>query len=350
MYMDHLIFRNIKDIMNNFDVFVFDVYGVIWSGKQIYKNIPETMETLRKAGKIIYILSNGTQLSDEFENNYAKKGIIKGIHYDKAITSGEIARDFLLNGKLKFKTNSHPINYYTIGMKNDKLFKNTIYNSVENIEEADFFYFGVPQLTEQETTTLSPEFSGKFFLSKVSNDGLKKQYSITTPEIFKGEFEKVKKLNLPGFNANPDVGTIKNDITNQSTKYGLTQGALVQYYKNLGGEVVEIGKPHKNAFDYIFKILDLNGISIDKSRIAIIGDNMDTDIRGGNQAGIQTILTTETGVTRDIIKKNKQIDFNILDNLCAEKKSYPDFLIYSVAGYNEGTTLNFTLLKQNERN
>ena len=200
------------------------------------------------------------------------------------------------------------------------------------------------------TTTLSPEFSGKFFLSKVSNDGLKKQYSITTPEIFKGEFEKVKKLNLPGFNANPDVGTIKNDITNQSTKYGLTQGALVQYYKNLGGEVVEIGKPHKNAFDYIFKILDLNGISINKSRIAIIGDNMDTDIRGGNQAGIQTILTTETGVTRDIIKKNKQIDFNILDNLCAEKKSYPDFLIYSVAGYNEGTTLNFTLLKQNERN
>ena len=132
MYMDHLIFRNIKDIMNNFDVFIFDVYGVIWSGKQIYKNIPETMETLRKAGKIIYILSNGTQLSDEFENNYAKKGIIKGIHYDKAITSGEIARDFLLNGKLKFKTNSHPINYYTIGMKNDKLFKNTIYNYVEN--------------------------------------------------------------------------------------------------------------------------------------------------------------------------------------------------------------------------
>ena len=32
------------------------------------------------------------------------------------------------------------------------------------------------------------------------------------------------------------IELIKNDIINNSTRYGLAQGSIVEYYKNIGGE------------------------------------------------------------------------------------------------------------------
>ncbi|MBD5405089.1 HAD hydrolase-like protein [bacterium] len=342
MNIKNTVFNGIMDIKDKFDILIFDVYGVIWSGKEIYKNIPEIMGNLKKEGKIIYILSNGTQLSSEWEKSYAKKGLVKGIHYDMAITSGEVARDFLLNSALKFKNNTKPVNYYTVGMKNKSLFENTIYKEVDDVKKADFFYFGIPQLTEERTKTINKD---KFFLSKIKEDGSKK-YSITTSDIFKEDLKKVLELGLSGFNANPDMGSIKDDIENKTTKYGLCQGALVKDYKDMGGEVVEIGKPHKIVFDYIFDKLKENNITVNKNRIAIIGDTVITDIRGGNKAGIKTILTVGTGVTGNKVQKNGKVDFKALNEIYADEDGYANYLIHSVAGKQTEISLLLTLTKQ----
>ncbi|MGN0929439.1 MAG: HAD hydrolase-like protein [Alphaproteobacteria bacterium] len=343
MNIKNTIFNGIMDIKDKFNILIFDVYGVIWSGKEIYKNVPKIMENLKKEGKIIYILSNGTNLSSEWEKNYAKKGLIKGIHYDMAITSGEVARNFLLNSELKFKNNEKPTNYYTIGMKNKSLFENTIYKEVDDVKDADFFYFGIPQLTEEQTKAINKE---KFFLSKMKEDGSNKKYSITTSDIFKDDLKKVLKLGLSGFNANPDIGSLKDDIENKTTKYGLCQGALVKDYKDMGGEVVEIGKPHKIVFDYIFNKLKENNININKNRIAIIGDTIRTDIRGGNKAGIKTILTVGTGITGNKVQKNGNLNFKALNEIYAKEDGYPDYLIHSVAGKQTETNLLLTSAKQ----
>lgn len=340
------IYNNLMEIADKFDVLIFDVYGVIWSGKEIYKNVPEIMKKLKKEGKIIYILSNGTNLSSEWEKNYAKKGLIKGIHYDMAITSGEVARSFLLNSELKFKNNEKPVNYYTIGMKNKSLFENTIYKEVDNIKNADFFYFGIPQLTEAQTKTINKD---KFFLSKMKEDGSNKKYSITTSDIFKEDLKEILKLGLSGFNANPDIGSFKDDIENKTTKYGLCQGALVKDYKDMGGEVVEIGKPHKIVFDYIFNKLKENNMNINKNHIAIIGDTIRTDIRGGNKAGIKTILTVGTGIISNKVQKNGNVDFKILNEIYTNEDGCANYLIHSVAGKQTETNLLLTLTKQNER-
>lgn len=343
MNITNTVFNSIIDIKDKFDIIIFDVYGVIWSGKEIYKNVPEIMENLKKEGKIIYILSNGTQLSSEWAKSYAQKGLVKGIHYDMAITSGEVARNFLLNSSLKFKNNTKPVNYYTIGMKNKSLFENTIYKEVDNVNDADFFYFGIPQLTEEQTKAINKD---KFFLSKMKEDGSNKKYSITTSNIFKEDLKKVLKLGLPGFNANPDIGSFKDDIENKTTKYGLCQGALVKDYKDMGGEVVEVGKPHKIVFDYIFDKLKENNIAINKNRIAIIGDTVRTDICGGHKAGIKTILTVGTGITGNKVQKNGKVDFKALNEIYANEDGYANYLIHSVAGKQTDINLLLTLNKQ----
>lgn len=330
MSMKNIVFKEIMDIKDKFDVFIFDVYGVIWSGKEIYQNVLKILQSFKKEGKIIYILSNGTKLSAEWEKNYTKKGLIKGIHYDNAITSGEVARDFLLNKKLKFKNNINPTKFYTVGMKNKKLFENTIYEEVDNPKEADFFYFGIPQLTEEQTKIINPLYNEKIFLSKMKADGSGKKYSITDSKIFKDKLEKVFKLGLPGFNANPDIASLKNDIENKTIKYGLCQGALVEDYKTMGGEVFEIGKPYEMIYDFVFKDLLSKNIVINKDKIVMIGDTVCTDIKGANNVNIKSALCIETGITAYEIFENGKINLEKLDAILKKENTIPDYLIKSL--------------------
>ena len=349
MNIKNTIFNGIMDIKDKFDVFIFDVYGVIWSGKEIYKNVPEIMKSLKDEGKRVYILSNGTQLASEWEKKYAKKDLIKGVHYDIAVTSGDVARKFLLNSELQFKNKKNPVNYYTVGTKNKSLFENTIYKEVNDAKDADFFYFGIPQLNEEQAKAINPEDNDKFFLSKMKEDGSGKKYAITDTKIFKDELKKVFELGLPGLNVNPDIGAFKSDIENKATKYGLCQGALAQDYKNMGGEVFEIGKPHKLVFDYIFDLLEADGINTDKNRIAMIGDTVRTDIRGGNEAGIKTVLTIGTGVTADKVQNNGNIDFETLNEIYSKENGVANYLIHSVAGKQSEKNLLLTMVNQADR-
>lgn len=52
------------------------------------------------------------------------------------------------------------------------------------------------------------------------------------------------------------------------------------------------GKPFKAAFD---TVLDIMPAEIDRNRIAMVGDTLQTDVLGGLAAGIDTILVTDHG-------------------------------------------------------
>lgn len=67
-------------------------------------------------------------------------------------------------------------------------------------------------------------------------------------------------------------------------------------------EKINYNKPAKEFFDYIFN--DLNDYN--PSHYAIIGDRLETDILGGKNVGISTIL-----VNRDNVKGNISPDFEV---------------------------------------
>lgn len=71
--------KSLSDISGNFDAFIFDAYGVFWSGKDFFPDSLETMEQLVKEGKEVCVLSNATQLPETAEKSYAKHSLIKGI-------------------------------------------------------------------------------------------------------------------------------------------------------------------------------------------------------------------------------------------------------------------------------
>ncbi len=84
---------------------------------------------------------------------------------------------------------------------------------------------------------------------------------------------------------NPDICTVKGRQIVPET------GLLGKYYELIGGEVIYYGKPHKRIYEYA---LEVSGIT-DKSKVIAIGDNVDTDIKGAKEFGIDEYLV-DTGL------------------------------------------------------
>lgn len=84
------------------------------------------------------------------------------------------------------------------------------------------------------------------------------------------------------------VGTNGDFTYPTETGFAPGSGAIVKAIEVSSGVVPTIvGKPERLMFD-----IAVQRLGIERSHIAMIGDRLDTDILGGQQAGLQTILVT----------------------------------------------------------
>ena len=93
-------------------------------------------------------------------------------------------------------------------------------------------------------------------------------------------------------------------------------GLLAEYYEKIGGKVKYFGKPHKNIYEFCFKLNE-------KNKILVIGDSLENDIMGANSQNLDSLLITN-GIHRDV-NNNNDIDKQKLDDLI-KKKYIPKFL------------------------
>ena len=145
-----MVYDNLLEISDNFEVFLFDAYGVFWGGNGFFLNSKETMQKLMAAGKTVAVLSNATLMHEDMIASYQRKDLLENRDYTLMISSGEVLHGDLKAEKLSFASCLQPRKVYTIGAKNEKMFAGTVYQSVETLEEADFVYCGVPFLSAEE--------------------------------------------------------------------------------------------------------------------------------------------------------------------------------------------------------
>ena len=98
---------------------------------------------------------------------------------------------------------------------------------------------------------------------------------------------QAKLQNKPALCLNPDICTVHGN------KIVPAMGFLGKYYELIGGEVIYYGKPHKRIYEYA---LEVSGIT-DKSKVIAIGDNVNTDIKGAKDFGIDAYLV-DTGLKK----------------------------------------------------
>ena len=91
---------------------------------------------------------------------------------------------------------------------------------------------------------------------------------------------------------NPDL------TVHRGNKEEYCAGTIAEVFKSLGGKVIYFGKPHKEIYETI----------IDKEKkYLIIGDNLNTDIKGANNLNIDSLFIS-SGVHRSEFTNNYELE------------------------------------------
>lgn len=242
---------NISKIMENYDVIIVGLGGVLSDGAEIRPEALTTLINLRKAGKKIVLLTNSSQrlvtIAKFLQQNQVPLALFESI-----ISAGEI-----LHYKFKVQSGDFAaigLTYYKVGSQQDNgMFAGLDYLQTANPANADFLYMDA--------------VAGK--------DDLIDQY---IPLL-----EHAASLGIPFVCAGNDTSCFQNG------KICLAAGALAEQYAVLGGRIITLGKPDLQIFNYC-----LDGLAkVNKENVLMIGDNLNTDIKGANLFGIDSVLLSK---------------------------------------------------------
>jgi len=256
---------SIAALMDHFDVFILDVWGVIHDGFTLYPGVLETLERLSELKKEVLFLSNAPRPATVIRKKLLDLNI--KVTADRVLTSGDVVREQLEQfNDTVFSTLGKQ--FYHLGeLRNQDILSGLAVETVDSVEKAHFVLL-TAYLDENEDLQQFIPF-----------------------------FEKIRGLNLPVICANPDREIINGD------KLRYCSGYFAKQYEAMGGTVYYYGKPHQNVYAAALKRLNLLDHS---ARILMVGDTLETDIQGGLAAKISTALV-QTGNT-DILLKKHEID------------------------------------------
>jgi ribonucleotide monophosphatase NagD (HAD superfamily) len=251
--------------------FIFDYHGTLGNDKKIYGNLLPLLKTFFLKSQIL-IFSNATTLGEEIEKNYAKKGLIKNVHYHNVLTSGDIFINTLNKNELVYKL-----------FDADGPFKNKKELLIEHIHKASCIYVSVPEINNsiyiEDLLYQNKQISINEIIEQQLFDELKKENE-EYQKLF-NYIDQIISLNtkkLPFIVANPDL------ITALNNKHAIRQGFIGAYLKFKNCEVKYFGKPVKSSLDYFVQKFNIN-----LNGAVFFGDTIYTDIFSANQLNIEAI-------------------------------------------------------------
>ncbi|MBL0941473.1 MAG: TIGR01459 family HAD-type hydrolase [Alphaproteobacteria bacterium] len=243
------IHKGLSTIINHYDGLLVDLWGVIHNGVRIYEGVIDCLKKLKDCHKQVIFLSNAPRRKSIIQLHLEELGIPKKLYHD-IFTSGE-------DTYLHLRNRTDPW-YASLGSKcfhlglEDKI-KNLCpdlkFQYVEHIEDADF----------------------------ILNTGLDLEEDSFLP--FDSGFIAAIKKGVPMICANPD------EIVMHSNKVVFPAGYLAKRYEYLGGRVRYHGKPYPSIYAQATKLFNNN-----PTTLLAIGDSLTTDIKGANQAKIDSVL------------------------------------------------------------
>lgn len=278
----------IKEISNNYTHFIFDVWGVVHDGSHAYPGAIEAISFLHKEGKKVCFLSNAPRRSFKVATLLEKFGITPDM-YDFILTSGEATfHDLKENQDNGFK--NYGKNYFYIGPKKDiDLLDGLDYVRVDEASKADV---AITTGFDGETSILAEKL----------------------PDAF-----EAKKYDLPMVCVNPDLIVVK-----QNGHEMICAGTLAREYEKLGGKVFYYGKPFSTVYKMTCEIFG----NPEKQKILAIGDGLETDIKGANDFGIDSLLVTGGILANTLgIHHQQTADKARLEAVCNSHELFPKFVI-----------------------
>ncbi|XVN43423.1 MAG: TIGR01459 family HAD-type hydrolase [Candidatus Rickettsia vulgarisii] len=249
--MTRLNFKHISDILNDYDIFLFDLWGVIVEGNHNYPGVVDNVNRIIEKNKNIFFVTNAPRSAEHLLGKMTEWGV--KATKEMIVSSGELTVEMIVNivNNEKALGVQNPLVYHLKTDENDLIAKAEL-SITNDIDKANVL-----------------------LLSLYCDEG--KDLDLDKyDEILKKAAEK-KILTLC---ANPDFGIMQQGV------YRYCAGYFAAKVKQFGGEVIYAGKPYPEIYN---KVLN-NFPNVPKNRILMIGDTFYTDILGANKIGIDSAL------------------------------------------------------------
>lgn len=240
----------LSEVVDEFDGFILDLWGLVHDGATAYPPSAATFRALNAAGKKTLLLSNAPRRAYALVAAMEKMGLPRDLYGD-VLSSGEATRAALIARDDPFFARLGKTAYHLGPERDRSVFDDTHLAIASRVTEADFIVNTGP-------------------------DGLD-----DAVEDYADVLEAGAARQLPMVCANPDFVVIRGG------ERIICAGAIAKRYEALGGHVVYRGKPDPAVYDLAVKQLGLP-----KGRIAVVGDALETDVKGANAAGLKAIWCT----------------------------------------------------------
>ena len=280
----------ISEIINDFDSFLIDIWGVLHDGHRAYDGAIETLKALRQAGKSIVLISNAPRPASEVPLVLRRLGILDEL-YDGIMTSGQLVWQNLHDRRDPWYRQLGEKIFLLGPMKDSKMVENIIGQAVTTIAEAEVILA-----------------TGVDF-HEVAND-------------YRSLLAEAAARQLPMICANPDLIVIHNGQRLECA------GMLAKLYSELGGEVRYQGKPFKEIYTAALGLMAKK--TRPAGRVLAIGDSIDTDMRGANNASLPCLFIAGGIHGAELLEAapaSRKINLELLNKLQQQKNANIDFVL-----------------------
>ena len=246
--MPQLSYRHITDAIDDYDVILFDLWGVIVEGEETYPGVIDAVNEVMKKKEVVF-LSNAPSPDFVVAKNLGNWGLLH-VTPENVLTSGDIARRIIEESKL-LSGKEIPLVYHLGADRNNNILIEIKHELTEDINKADIMLLSLYRDNHEDIN----EFN----------------------ELLKNAAQRPEMLILC---SNPDTTIPKHGILRYCA------GHFAGIIESFGGEVIYTGKPKSIIYDEVLKRHSKTKLD----RILMVGDTFETDILGANKAGIHSAL------------------------------------------------------------
>jgi HAD superfamily hydrolase (TIGR01459 family) len=256
--------ERLRDLVDGVEVILSDIWGVVHNGLESFPEACEALHTCRQRGATVILITNAPRPADSVQRQLRKLGVADET-YDAIVSSGDLTRNFVAD---------HPgKKMFWIGPERDSSIHRGLDAIMAPLEQAD--YIVCTGLFDDE---------------------------IETPEDYRKMLLQAREHKLPLICANPDI------VVERGDRLIYCAGAIAELYRELGGESIFYGKPHRPIYERAMALAaERRGQATPLDRVLAIGDSVRTDLTGAHGFGIDCLFLTR-GIHSEEFEGVDQLD------------------------------------------
>jgi HAD superfamily hydrolase (TIGR01459 family) len=256
--------ERLRDLVDGVEVILSDIWGVVHNGLEAFPEACEALHTYRQRGGTVILITNAPRPADSVQRQLRKLGVADET-YDAIVSSGDLTRHFVAG---------HPgKKMFWVGPERDSSIHRGLNAVTAPLEQSD--YIVCTGLFDDETETA---------------------------EDYRAMLLQARERKLPLICANPDI------VVERGDRLIYCAGAIAELYRELGGEVIFYGKPHRPIYERAMALAaERRGHPPPLDRVLAIGDSVRTDLTGAIGFGIDCLFVTR-GIHSDEFEGIDQLD------------------------------------------